>query len=65
MDAILDFTKNGLPFLEPKLLVMLGRIVKHCKLFMKCCTLSSVNSTGARECASHHAMALALFSANW
>jgi hypothetical protein len=64
-DTILDFAKNILPPLEPKLLVMLGRIVKRCKLFMKCCKLSSINSTGARECAAHHGMALEHFSANW
>jgi hypothetical protein len=56
---------NVLPPLEPKLLVILGRIVKRCKLFMKCCTLFSSNSIGARECAAHHGMALELFSANW
>jgi hypothetical protein len=37
---------------------MLGRIVKRCKLIMKCCTVSSANSTGARVCAAHHGMAL-------
>jgi hypothetical protein len=57
--------KNILPPLEPNLLVMLGRIVKRCKLFMKCCTLSSANSTSARECAAHHGTALEPFSANW
>jgi hypothetical protein len=62
---MLDFTKNVLPPLEPKLLVMLGRIVKRCNLFMKCCTLFSGNSIGTRECAAHHGMALEPFSANW
>jgi trehalose-6-phosphatase len=57
--------KNILPPLEPNLLEMLGRIVKRCILFMKFCTLSSANSTGARECAAHHGMALEPFSANW
>jgi hypothetical protein len=59
--------KNVLLPLEPKLLVpvMLGRIVKHCKLLMKCCTLSSANSTDAREYAAHHGMVLEPFSANW
>jgi trehalose-6-phosphatase len=57
--------KNVLPPLEPKLLVMLGRIVKRCKLFMKCCTLFSANSIGARECAAHHGVALEPFSTNW
>jgi hypothetical protein len=64
-DIILDFTKNFLPPLEPKLLVMLGRIVKRCKFFMKCCTLFIGKSIGARECAAHHGMALEAFSANW
>jgi hypothetical protein len=36
---------------------MLGRIVKRCKLFMKCCTLFSANSIGAREFAAHHGIA--------
>jgi hypothetical protein len=35
---------------------MLGRIVKRCKLFMKCCILFSANCIGARECAAHHVM---------
>jgi hypothetical protein len=35
------------------------------KFFVKCCTLSSANSTGARECAAHHGMALEPFNANW
>jgi hypothetical protein len=61
----MNFTKNVLPPLEPKLLVMLGRIVKRCKLFIKSCTLFSANSTGARECAAHHGIALEPFSANW
>ncbi len=54
----MDFTKNVLLPLEPKLLVTLGQIVKRCKLFMKCCTLVSANNIGARECAAHHGMAL-------
>jgi hypothetical protein len=37
---------------------MLGRIVKRCKLLMKCCTLFSANSIGARECGANHGMAL-------
>jgi hypothetical protein len=54
----LGFSKNALPPLEPKLLVMLGRIVKRCTLF-------SANSIGAGECAAYHGMALEPFSANW
>ncbi len=30
--------------------------MKRCKLCKKCCTLSSANSTGARQCAAHHGM---------
>jgi hypothetical protein len=56
--------KIVLPPLEPKLLEMLGRIVKRCKLFMKCCILFSANCIGARECAAHHVMALETFSTN-
>jgi hypothetical protein len=58
------YQKSFVP-LEPKLLVMLGRIVKRCKLCMKYCTLSSANSTSAKECAAHHGMALELFRAKW
>ncbi len=58
----MDFTINVLPPPEPKLLVMFGRIVKRCILFMKYCTLFSANSIGARECAAHHGMALEPFS---
>jgi hypothetical protein len=32
---------------------MLGRIVKRCKFFMKCCTFFCANSIGARERAAH------------
>ncbi len=64
-DTMLDFTKNVSSPLEPKLLGMLGRIVKRCKLFMRCYTLFTANSIGARECAAHHGMALEPFSANW
>ncbi len=38
--------------------------MQRCKLFMKCCTLSSANSTAAREFAADHGMALEPFSAN-
>ncbi len=38
--------------------------MKRCKLFMKCCTLFSANSTGARDGAAHHGMALEPFSTN-
>jgi hypothetical protein len=61
----LEFYKKVFLPLEPKLLVMLGRIVKRCKLFMTCCTLSRANSTGARQCAAHYGMALEPFSVNW
>jgi hypothetical protein len=47
---------------------IIGNVRKNCEalqIVMKCCKLSSINSTGARECAAHHGMALEHFSANW
>jgi hypothetical protein len=62
---MLDFSKNVFPPLELKLLVMWEKLMKRCKLFVKCCTLFSAKGIGARECAAHHGMALEPFSANW
>ncbi len=32
--------------------------MKHCTFFLKSCSRSIANSTGGRECAAHHGMAL-------
>jgi hypothetical protein len=62
----LDFAENVFPPLEPKLLVMFGRIGEALLIVYEVlCTLSSANGSGARECAPHHGMALESFSANW
>jgi hypothetical protein len=65
MDNILDFSTNVFPTLEPKWLVMWEGIGEALQIVCECCTLSSTNSTGARECVALHGMAPDPFSANW
>jgi hypothetical protein len=65
-DTILDFAKKVFPLPEPKLLVVWMRIVKRCKLRVKCCTLFSTNTVVLALESVQHIMVTALepFSAH-